>query len=327
MATNPPDLGRSIVARCRDLGFALAGVCPARPSARAEFFRNWLADGKHGTMAWLARDPDTRLDPSRLLPGARSIIMVGDLYVPRGGGAGAEKTPPGHGKIARYARGADYHDVMKRRLHALCDGLRQEHPSEQFRACVDTAPLMEREHAARAGLGWVGKHTLLINPVLGSYFFLGGVVTTLAIDAPPEQAQTTDHCGTCTRCIDACPTGAIAPYSVDASRCIAYLTIENRGPEPAGLPAAREGWLFGCDICQEVCPHNSPREEGRAPPPASPAYTPRIGAIPLEAVAEWTGEDRNGACRGSAMKRATLEMWKRNASACAAQPPPGAHRP
>ncbi len=252
--------------------------------------------------------------------------MVGDLYVPRGGGAGAEQPPPGHGKIARYARGADYHDVMKGRLHALCDALRREHPSQQFRACVDTAPLMEREHAARAGLGWVGKHTLLIHPVLGSYFFLGGVVTTLPLEPPPDQEQTADHCGTCTRCIDACPTSAITPYSVDASRCIAYLTIENRGREPAAQPAAREGWLFGCDICQEVCPHNSPRDAGGNPPNIDPRYAPRCVSLPILAVEAWTDGDRAQACRNRAMRRATLEMWRRNASACRNQSPGTAGR-
>lgn len=312
--------GDEIVRRCSALGFAAAGVCPAAPSAHDQFFRRWLAEGRHGAMDWLARDPDTRIDPRRLLPDAKSIIMVGDLYTERGAGAGPESLPAGHGRVSRYARGEDYHVVIKRRLHALCDDLRARHPAEQFRACVDTAPIMEREHAARAGLGWIGKHTLLIHPSMGSYLLLGAVVTTLDIPAPRWQREQPDHCGTCTRCIDACPTGAITPYSVDASRCISYLTIERRGdiaPDLAGLIGDR---LFGCDVCQEVCPHNSPRPGAdRADrTPANPAYSPRVVSLPLAEVAEWTADDRARALRGAAMKRATLEMWRRNAEIVAA---------
>ena len=268
-------------------------------------------------MAWLARDPETRLDPRRLVPGARSIIMVADLCAARG--AETTPAPPGHGRIARYARGDDYHVVIKRRLHALCDDLRARHPEERFRACVDTAPIMEREHAARAGLGWIGKHTLLIHPSLGSHLLLGAVVTTLEIIPPETQRETPDHCGSCTRCIDACPTGAITPYSVDASRCIAYLTIERREEIAPDLAAKIGDRLFGCDVCQDVCPHNSPRP-GRAgdTPEAHPAYAPRVASLPITEVARWTAEDRARALKGTAMKRATLDMWRRNAEIAAA---------
>src|SRR5262249_20142541 len=141
------------------------------------------------------------------------------------------------------------------------DSLRERFPAEQFRAFVDTAPVMEREHAARAGLGWIGKHTLIIHPRLGSYMLLGGVLTTMDIPAPAAQRRVTDHCGTCTRCIDACPTAAITPYSVDATRCISYLTIEHRGEIDPALHEGIGDWLFGCDVCQEVCPHNGGRDQ------------------------------------------------------------------
>lgn len=301
-----------IPSMCRALGFALGGVAPAQPSAHAEFFRRWLAEGKHGEMAWLARNVETRLDPALLVPGARSVIMVADLYHERG--APDEPGAP-DGRIARYARGDDYHDVMKRRLHALCDALRDRFPGHAFRACVDTAPLMEREFAARAGLGWIGKHTLLIHPRLGSWLMLGAVVTTLDIPTPVEQAEIPDHCGTCTRCIDACPTHAITPHSVDARRCISYLTIEQRTPiEDAALREGVGGWLFGCDVCQEVCPHNSPRAAPLGDAPVLDAYQPRFEALDAREVASWTDEDRRRELKGSAMKRATLEMFQRNAS-------------
>ncbi len=299
---------------CRAAGFALAGVCRAEPSAHEAFFRRWLDDGRHGEMRWLAENVATRLDPRELLPGARSIVMVADLYAARGEGAGAEPTTPGFGKVARYARGEDYHEVIKRRLHALCDRWREEHPGAEFRACVDTAPLMEREHAARAGLGWIGKHTLLIHPRLGSYFLLGAVVTTLDAAPPGAQQPVTDHCGACTRCVDACPTDAITPYSVDASRCISYLTIEKRGDLPTDLANQLHGWLFGCDICQEVCPHNSARPTLRDDAPRD-EYSPRFVALNLDEVSRWTPDDRARALKGSSMKRATLEMMKRNADA------------
>ncbi len=308
---------------CRGLGFALAGVCPAEPSERALELKEWLAAGKHGSMKWLASNVEERCDPRRVLPGARSMILVADLYEARKGRNGARDSEPGAevgnnarlGKVARYARGDDYHLVMKKRLHTLCDALHERFPGEQFRAFVDTAPVMEREHAARAGLGWIGKHTLLIHPELGSWMLLGGALTTLEIAPPPEQRRIEDHCGTCTRCIDACPTGAITPHSVDATRCIAYLTIERREAiDPESHEAVGE-WLFGCDICQEVCPHNSPRPsiEPGAPVATRSAYTPRREGFDVLDVLGWSEDDRREAFAKSAMKRARLDMMKRNA--------------
>jgi epoxyqueuosine reductase len=327
--TTARHVGEEVTAMGRRMGFALAGITPAKPSHRAREFTEWLADGKHGEMAWLARNVEERLDPSHALPGARSIIMVADVYA-RDAEAESVKPRDGSGRIARYARGDDYHRVMKQRLHAFCDVLRERYPADAFRAFVDTAPVMEREHALRAGLGWIGKHTLLIHPRLGSFFFLGGVLTTLELESPEEQRPIADHCGTCTRCIDACPTHAITPYSVDARRCISYLTIEHRGPIAPEFHAPIGDWLFGCDICQEVCPHNRERplnrdrqgagsdgarsaSERETAPSAHPAYVSSRASFDLLEVLGWTEEDRRHALARSALKRANLAMWKRNA--------------
>lgn len=307
---SPADIARRILSMCESAGFALAGVCDAAPSGRARELAEWLEAGRHGSMGYLEKNVEARLDPRTLLPGARSMVLVADLYA-----AGAPDPPPdpgapARGRVARYARGRDYHDVLKRRLHTLADALRVAFPSESFRAFVDTAPVLEREHAARAGLGWIGKHTLLIHPRLGSYSVLGGLLTTMELAPPEGQRPVSDHCGTCTRCVDACPTGAITPYSVDATRCVSYLTIERREAIDPSLHEGMRDWIFGCDVCQEVCPHNRPRE---APAPTNPAYAPRRDGLDLLTVLGWTEDDRREAFMTSSMKRATLAMMKRNA--------------
>ncbi|MEQ8769965.1 MAG: tRNA epoxyqueuosine(34) reductase QueG [Phycisphaerales bacterium] len=315
-------LGDAVVSLCRDAGFAAAGVASVEPSRWERELRAWLDAGKHGTMAWLENNVEVRADPARLLDGARSAVMVADLYHAR---ADADDPPlePGRGRIARYARGDDYHDVIKKRLHTLCDALRERFPDERFRAFTDTAPVLERELAQRAGIGWTGKHTLTIHPKIGSYLLLGGFVTTLALDKPEAQESVTDHCGTCTRCIDACPTDAITPYSVDATRCISYLTIEHRAPIDSRFHAAMGDWVFGCDVCQEVCPHNSPREPGQLPEGGAArhrAYEPTrrpADRFDLLEVLGWSAEDRSRVLSKSAMKRATLAMWRRNAAIAA----------
>ncbi len=316
------DFTRTVLARCRDHGFALAGVCDAAPTAHEAALRSWLASGQHATMSWLAQHVEARCDPARVLPGARSIIVVADQYASREEPATAplDPMPSGAagepvGKVARYARGRDYHLVIKARLHDLCDTLRAAHPRHAFRAFTDTAPVLEREHAARAGLGWVGKHTLLIHPRIGSYILLGGILSTLHLPPPPEQQPVSDHCGSCTRCIDACPTRAISPHRVDASRCLSYLSIEHRGELDPALFGSLEGWLFGCDICQEVCPHNSPRSAGDAHDRGviHPEYRPRLHALPLLEVLSWSPADRARGLSGSALKRARLDMLKRHA--------------
>lgn len=311
MNAHAPTPSEPILDRCRSLAFALAGVCPATPTSYEAHIRKWLADGKHAEMSYLERNLDLRLDPAKLLPGARSLILLADQYATRNDSP--QPTIPLSGRIARYAQGDDYHTVIKKRLHTLCDQLRAEYPDHQFRACVDTAPILEREHAARAGLGWIGKHTLLIHPRLGSYLFLSAIVTTLDLAPPRTQTTIPDHCGTCTRCIDACPTNAITPHAVDASRCISYLTIEHRSPIDPALKPAIGDWLFGCDVCQEVCPHNSPRNDTTDVGARNPAYTPRTTSLPVLDVMRWTDDNRAAATRRSALKRAKLEMFHRNA--------------
>ena len=298
----------SILTRCRDLGFALAGISPAEPTRYEHELRAWLDAGKHGEMHYLARHLPQRLDPRRLVEGARSIICVADRY--HDGHAGSWGRRGSHGRIARYARGDDYHVVMKKRLHRLADELASAYPAETFRACVDTAPVLERELAQRAGLGAVGKHTLLIEPGNGSWLFLGELITTLELT--PSEPCVEDPCGSCTRCIDACPTGAIAPWTVDATRCISYLTIEHRSEIDRDLHEAMGDWIFGCDICQEVCPHNQPTERSRTAG-VHPAYAERHGDFDLLEVLGWDAPARRDAFERSALKRAKLAMMKRNA--------------
>ncbi|MCB9844548.1 MAG: tRNA epoxyqueuosine(34) reductase QueG [Phycisphaeraceae bacterium] len=306
---------RDVLARCRGLGFALAGIAGVEPSRFEREYRSWISERRHGSMAYLGRDVASRMDPGAVLPGARAAIMVADRYARRGGVD--SPATPGRGRIARYARGSDYHRVMKRRLHALCDALRAEHAGEQFRAFVDTAPILERELAQRAGLGWVGKHTLIIHPREGSYLLLGGVLTTLRLPMPEDRPVEADHCGTCTRCIDACPTGCITPYSIDASRCVSYLTIERRERIDTSAHEGMGDWLFGCDVCQEVCPHNSARPSGQGLTEPRAEYAERTATFDLLDVLGWTAERRADATRGSALKRATLSMMRRNAAIAA----------
>jgi epoxyqueuosine reductase len=315
MGSAPENLSERVLERCAALGFALAGVCDARASDFAGPLRDWIAAGKHGSMGYMAEHAAVREDPGRVLEGARSAVVVADLYATRDDNTDGP-LKPGEGRIARYARGRDYHTVLRKRLIRLVDELRGEFPEAGFRVFTDTAPVMERELAVRAGLGWTGKHTLLIHPKVGSYFLLGGILTTLELQPPEAQGVVTDHCGSCTRCIDACPTGAITPYSVDARRCVSYLTIERREPVDPGLFAGFREWVYGCDICQEVCPHNSARGEAPLGKAANPAYGSEAGGrdrFDLLEVLGWDEAARGAAFTGSAMKRARLDMMRRNA--------------
>ncbi len=302
-----------VLRRCGELGFARAGIASARPTEWGDELRAWIGADRHGEMAYLRRHLDLMLDPERLLPGARCVICVADRYHDGGADAVADTEGAGpRGRIARYARGRDYHDVIRRRLHALCDELRAEHPDAGFRVCVDTAPLLEREYAQRAGLGAVGKNTLVIERGLGSYILLGEVLTTLDL-AHSEPAEP-DPCGSCTRCLEACPTDAITPWSVDATKCISYLTIEHRTAIDDELARRVDDWIFGCDVCQEVCPHNHPTELSRdASDEIRPEYAPRRTGFDIREVLGWSEADRREAFTTSAMKRARLAMMKRNA--------------
>lgn len=301
------ELERDILERCRGLGFALAGISDAAPTAYADELRAWLASGRHGEMTYLQKNLEALLDPNRILDGVQSIICVADRYHD---GRRDRLPPADQGRIARYARGDDYHKSMKRRLHQLADVLRAEDPEHRFRVCVDTAPLLEREYAARAGLGAIGKHTLLIEQGVGSHLLLGEILTTLPLT--PTQPNDDDPCGMCTKCIEACPTDAITPWSVDATRCISYLTIEHRSAIVEEFHEPTGQWIFGCDICQDVCPHNQPtRRSRRAQTYAD--YAPRRSSLDLADVLNWSEDDRRSVFAGSAMKRAKLNMMKRNA--------------
>src|SRR2546429_341031 len=253
-------LAQLVKSRALELGFDRVAIGSAGPPPHAADFERWLDSGRAGTMDYLAETREARLDPARLLPGCRSVIAVALNY--------ARADEPEWRGVARYARSADYHDTMRPRLHALRDHVSAA-AGAQSRASLDTSAVLERDLAAAAGLGWIGKNTNLITPGLGSYYFIGIVLTTavLAADDPMP-----DRCGTCTACLDACPTAAFdAPYALDARRCIAYLTIEHRGPIAEEFHAPIGEWLFGCDVCQEVCPWNRhapvPRETAPATPP------------------------------------------------------------
>ena len=313
-AADPAAMTTHVLELCEQEGFALRGAAPIEPSKHAGALRAWLDAGKHGEMSWLAETLDERLDPTRVLPGARSVVMVADYYGVRG--STPDEPDPERGRIARYARGRDYHAVLKRRLHNVCDRVRLAYPGTATRAFCDTAPVPERELALRCGLGWIGKHTLLIHPTHGSWMVLGGFLTTLELEPPPAQRPEPDHCGTCTRCIDACPTDAITPYSVDARRCISYLTIEHEHQIEAPLAASLEDWLVGCDVCQEVCPHNSARGSAavtRDGSPILPALAATRDGFDLLEVLGWDEESRRARFASSAMKRITLAQAKRNA--------------
>lgn len=293
--------------RAREIGFDLVGIASAEPSGRRDYLRRWLDDGQAGEMRYLADRFDERTQPQVYLPGARSVVCVAiNYYVPLEETAQEEKAH--QGRIARYALGDDYHELIKTRLHALADWMRETVPDARTRACVDTAPVMEKEMATRAGIGWLGKNSCLINPRIGSWLLLGEILTTIAL--PADEAGS-DHCGTCTRCIDACPTGAItAPYQLDARRCISYLTIEHRSEIPADLKSHISDWLYGCDICQDVCPHNN-----KAAPATDAALQPRFptGTLDVRDVLNWSDDDYRKKLRGSAMRRVKLPVLRRNA--------------
>jgi epoxyqueuosine reductase len=230
------------------IGFAEAGVAP-----HADRLRDWLAAGRHGTMAWIARDPARRVDPRVVLSGARTVISASVPYY-RGDWPAPGATTPPRGRIARYAWGRDYHKRIRSRLRRLARAIATICPEARWLAYVDTGPMLDRAWAERAGVGWIGKNTNVIIQGQGSWYFLGEILTDLAIDPDPPARN---HCGTCSRCIAACPTGAIVgPYQLDARRCISYLTIEHRGAIPLELRPLIGTRIFGCDDCQEVCPWN-----------------------------------------------------------------------
>ena len=292
----------AVKSKARALGFDRVGIARAGPAPEAALLRRWIGEGLPPGIEYMARDVETRGDLARFLPGARSVVCVAkDYHAP-----GVHSDDPRVGRISRYAWGSDYHAWMKERLHALRRSM--EEAGATTRIGVDINLVLEKPWAARAGLGWQGKHTNLIAKDAGSWFFLGEVVTTADLEADPEGGQ--DHCGTCTACIDVCPTRAIrAPYVLDAGRCISYLTIEHRGPIPRELRPSIGNLIFGCDLCQDVCPWNK-----YARTTAEPGFQPREGNVaPLLVDLMGLSEEAwRARFKGSAVRRAGYEGFLRN---------------
>ena len=292
----------------QELGFDQVGICSANePFAGQEFYSKWLNRGHHAGMGYLARQAELKSSLENVLPRAKSAVVVGLNY------AQPNPSRPGYPRIARYALGRDYHRVMRRRLATLAKRLSPLIPEAKFRACVDSAPIFERELANRAGLGWFGKNSMLINSKKGSYFLIGVLLTDAAL-SPTTPAQ--GGCGTCEKCIEACPTGAIVKtddrWNIDSRKCLSYWTIEASEDPPSDLNKA--GWNFGCDICQEVCPFNEQRESQpeRAKTTTDPDFLPTTLPPTLEEIRNMTQEDWDKWTLGRAIRRPGYEGWKRN---------------
>ncbi|HEY7170497.1 MAG TPA: tRNA epoxyqueuosine(34) reductase QueG [Vicinamibacterales bacterium] len=293
--------------RARELGFDACGIAPATAHPELRFFSEWLSRGYAASMAYLSRSAATRADVRQLLPSARSVIALATLYN-TGRPYSTECADPGRAKVARYAWGDDYHDVIGRRLDALIAWMHEQHP-DPFEAApyVDTGPVQERVYAQHAGIGWIGKNACVINERLGSFIFLAEIICSLPLEPDPPSL---DQCGTCTLCLEACPTAAlVAPGVLDSNRCISYLTIEHRGAIPDEVTAAIGSHVYGCDVCQEVCPWN-----GAAPVSSEPAWQPRPVWDQPALVDLLQMDDRRlrGALDGSAMKRARVDGLRRN---------------
>ena len=286
-----------------DLGFQMVGVSKAGfLEEEAPRLEDWLNKNYHGEMGYMANHFDKRLDPTKLVPGAKSVISLLYNYYPE------QKQDSSAPKLAKYAYGKDYHYVIKHKLKDLLYWMQDEIGAVDGRVFVDSAPVLERDWAKRSGLGWIGKNTLLINPKKGSFFFLAELIIDLELepDGPMK-----DYCGTCTRCIDACPTQAIAPegYFMDGSKCISYLTIELRENIPPQFKGKMDGWMFGCDICQDVCPWNR-----FSSPHSEEDFNPADGLLDMKA-SDWeelTEEVFRKVFRKSAVKRTKFSGLKRN---------------
>ncbi|MBK8505732.1 MAG: tRNA epoxyqueuosine(34) reductase QueG [Saprospiraceae bacterium] len=298
------DNTRKIKSMALNFGFSFVGIAKARVlDKEAKLLEQWLNSGYHGKMSYMENHFDKRIDPTKLVPGAKSVISLLYNYYTE-----ARQDDSEAPKISRYAYGADYHVVIREKLKDFLAEIRIEIGQVDGRCFVDSAPVMERDWAKYAGLGWTGKNTLLINPKAGSYFFLAELILDLELE--PDEAIR-DHCGTCTRCIDACPTEAIAPngYIVDGTKCISYLTIELKEAIPDEFSGKMENWVFGCDICQQVCPWNRFSQEHR-----EPQFVPSEPLLEMT-KREWielTEEVFQTIFRHSAVKRTKFNGLRRN---------------
>jgi epoxyqueuosine reductase len=306
---NADELSRFIKQQALAVGFDKVGIVRAAAlDQEAVRLNEWLARGFHADMSWMEREPSGRIDPRTIFPGAHSIVVVAiNYYTPS-----QHQERDGTGKVSRYAWGDDYHDILREKLRSLFDRIKRVRPETEAKICVDIQPVMDKAWAVRAGLGWLGKHSNLITTEYGSWVFIGELLLNLELQYDDEVIE--DHCGTCTLCIDACPTQAIVePYVVDSAKCISYATIELREPTiPAEVGEKLSGWLYGCDICQDVCPWNrfeQVAEEQR--------FEPREGNVNsrLEEILELDQQTYAERFRGSAMKRAKLSGLQRNARA------------
>jgi len=302
-------LAENIKARALFEGFNKVGIVGAQAlEDEGRRLSEWLARGYHGEMSWMARDVHKRVSPHEIFPDARSVVVVAlNYFTPH-----QHQQSPATGKVSRYAWGDDYHDVVKEKLMSLLAWINDHEPLAEGKICVDIQPTMDKAWAVRAGLGWLGKHSNVITPEHGSWVFIGELFLNLEVEHDTERME--DHCGTCTLCIDACPTAAISePYVVDSNKCISYATIELRAPElPPQIQENLSGWLYGCDICQDVCPWNRFEE-----PATETRFAPRDGNVnaDLDDIMRLTPESYASRLRGSAMKRAKLAGLQRNARA------------
>ena len=296
-----------IKTRARELGFDLCGIAPAAGFQELRVLREWLDSGYAGEMAYLTRTADRRADVRAVMPSARSVVVLGTLYN-TARPYSTQIDDPGVAHISRYAWGDDYHDVLGARTGALRDWMTGRHPAPlETRVYVDTGPVQEKVYAQQAGLGWVGKNTCLIHPDLGSWLFLSEILCSLTLDPDPPGL---DQCGTCTLCLDACPTDAFpGPGVLDATRCLSYLTIETKGPIPPEQRAGLGTHVYGCDICQEVCPYNDTAPVSTDPvwQPRAPLDRPRLGEL-------WSRTDTElrAAIRSGPMTRVRVKRLRRN---------------
>lgn len=297
---------RAVQKAAAELGFSACRIAACAPAAHGAAFRQWLDDGCHGDMDWMARAPERREDPSRVLPAARSIIVLALNYWQGPDPATADPRPGARGVLARYAWGDDYHGIIEDRLDDLC-ALLAEMGGEQHRGYVDHGPVLERDFASAAGIGWNGKSSVQIHRSLGTWFFLSEILTSLEL---PPDTPVTEHCGKCTRCIDACPTDAITrPHHVDARRCISYLTIEHPGPIPEEFREAIGARIFGCDDCLAVCPWNRFAQTARD---ANRFTRPQLQHMLLREFLELTDAQFRELFRQSPIKRIKRPRFLRN---------------